>query len=286
MPKTVSVTGLCNSNPFEIDESNWLWEDCTEDVSFDDLWFAVRGGGGGSWGVVTSMYLQLHEYLPYERINMRYSACVADELNESQAQTWDFFAQVFEIKYLLDPTSINVTEEESNSCGWPMSDTSFSCFGDGSGAKFNAAWKSYLNVNRQSLEDAGIVSGIIDEAIACGVDVVADGNLDSIHESALSANTTILKFKDYLQAVVIPDNGKNNYAGLGSDSPAPGYGPPFYDGSGVLVPSKWILENIEVSADLIPPNPYTYRAFGGKCSGAASDQMNSLSGENLVPQSN
>ena len=62
VPKTISVTGLCRTNPEESLESKWEWGDCPEDVPFDDLWFAVRGGGGGTWGVVLSMYLQLHDY--------------------------------------------------------------------------------------------------------------------------------------------------------------------------------------------------------------------------------
>jgi hypothetical protein len=278
VPKTLLVTGLCNANPFETDESNWSWEECSEDIPFDDLWFAVRGGGGG-WGVVTSMYLQLHEYLPYERIIMKYSACVADKLDESQAQAWDLFSQAFEIKFLLDPTSINATEQESNACGWPTAEFSFSCFGEGSAAKFNDLWKDYLSANRQSLEDAEISPEIIDEAINCGFDVVDNGDYDSLLTIALtSANTTIMTFKEYLDSVVISDDAEY-YPGLGRDLMQPGYAPGNVDSMNVLVPAKWILENIDLAAVDVPPNPFSYRAFGGKASSASSDQMNSLSGE-------
>lgn len=278
MPKTLAVTGLCNAEPFETDESKWVWEDCPEEIPFDDLWFAVRGGGGGSWGIVTSIYLQLHEYMPLERVSMKYSACVADELDDDQAYAWSFVAQTFEIKFLLDPASINVAEADSNACGWPMGDNAFNCYGDGSGVRFNEAWKTYLSDNRQSLEDAGISSDIIDEAIACGFDTLTgDTNFDPF-----SASTAIMKFNDYLEAVAIPDNNPY-YPGLGMDIPQPGYGPTFNDGANVLVPANWILENIDLAASLIPPNPYSYRAFGGKTKGSTNDQLNSLSGK-LMPK--
>ena len=56
VPKTIDVSGVCRSNPEEEDEAKWIWDTCPEDfdIDFNDLWFAVRGGGGGTWGVVTS----------------------------------------------------------------------------------------------------------------------------------------------------------------------------------------------------------------------------------------
>ena len=54
------------------DESTWEWEECEiggggdEENGlalavppFEDLWFAVRGCEGGTFGVVTSVYYQL-----------------------------------------------------------------------------------------------------------------------------------------------------------------------------------------------------------------------------------
>ncbi len=53
-PKTTSVAGVCRSNPEELNENLWAWAECPADlnINFDDLWFAVNGGGGGTWGVV------------------------------------------------------------------------------------------------------------------------------------------------------------------------------------------------------------------------------------------
>ena len=45
-PKTTKVQGFCNTNVTAA-EDEWLWEDCEEAVPFEDLWYAVRGGGGG-----------------------------------------------------------------------------------------------------------------------------------------------------------------------------------------------------------------------------------------------
>jgi hypothetical protein len=81
-----------------------------------------------------------------------------------------------------------------------------------------------------------------------------------------------------LEAVAIPDSNPY-YPSLGMDIPQPGYGPTFNDGANVLVPAKWILENIDLAASLIPPNPSSYRAFGGKTKESTNDHLNSLSGK-------
>ena len=59
-PKTTEVTGFCNKNVVT-DESEWQWEACEVEVPWEDLWYAVRGGGGGSYGIVTALTYQLHK---------------------------------------------------------------------------------------------------------------------------------------------------------------------------------------------------------------------------------
>jgi hypothetical protein len=97
---------------------------------------------------------------------------------------------------------------------------------------------------------------------------------------------TIMTFDDYLEFLAIPDSNPY-YPGLGRDVPQPGYGPSYYDHVNVLILAKWILENIEFAASLIPPNPNptSYRAFGGKTKAKEStdDLLNSLSGK-LMPK--
>jgi len=274
VPQTRSVTGLCNTNP-EGAEDAWMWEPCPDDINFDDLWFAVRGGGGGTWGVITSMHLQLHEYMPFERIFMRYNACVQDELDETQAKAWNDLAQKFEILFLLDPTSIGVSEAQSNACGWSFADTAFSCFGEGAATYFDAAWKRYLKDNRSVLESQGIAPVTIDEAINCTPNTIEEANIADQDLPLTTQNTIILKFKDYPEAVTLPPG--TAFPGKALDNPLPEYGPSNYDKANVLVPKKWILENIDLAVTYVPPNPWTYRAFGGKTSNAVSDGSNSLS---------
>jgi hypothetical protein len=45
----------------------------------------------------------------------------------------------------------------------------------------------------------------------------------------------------------------------------------------VIVPKAWILENIDTAIDLLPPNPGSYRAFGGFNAKQTSDGANSVS---------
>ena len=45
----------------------------------------------------------------------------------------------------------------------------------------------------------------------------------------------------------------------------------------VIVPKAWILANIDTAVDLLPPNPESYRAFGGFSAKETSDQANSVS---------
>ena len=59
-PKTTQVSGACNARADEEDETAWEWRACDTEIAFDDLWHAVRGGGGGSYGVVTAASYQLH----------------------------------------------------------------------------------------------------------------------------------------------------------------------------------------------------------------------------------
>jgi len=59
-PQTTKVEGLCNKNVHHT-ESQWQWGACDDhNINFEDLWFAVRGGGGGTWGVVLAVWYQLH----------------------------------------------------------------------------------------------------------------------------------------------------------------------------------------------------------------------------------
>merc|ERR1712232_298816 len=127
-PKTTKVEGLCNSNVFA-DESLWVWEPCEDPVPpFEDLWFAVRGGGGGTYGVVTSVKLQLHDNIPFyefaynETVATTYEATIAELSKEEQEfvlGNGSYCIANLSLDYLFNPTNINVTHDQSNHCGSP-----------------------------------------------------------------------------------------------------------------------------------------------------------------------
>ena len=122
VPRTTVVSGVCRSNPDEQDEEKWIWEECPEDfdIDFGDLWYAVRGGGGGSWGVVTSMSLQLHDYLPFTEFGMSRS----EECSAPYSKFLEFRA-----KYMMAPQLLNVTKEISHACG-DSDSGGFFCYGE------------------------------------------------------------------------------------------------------------------------------------------------------------
>ena len=47
-PTAEIISGVCCTNPHENDETKFVWKQCSRDIKFDDLWFAVLGGGGGT----------------------------------------------------------------------------------------------------------------------------------------------------------------------------------------------------------------------------------------------
>jgi FAD/FMN-containing dehydrogenase len=57
-PATTAVSGACNLNVAD-DEAAWRWGPCAAPPVWADLWFAARGGGGGTYGVLTAAHVQL-----------------------------------------------------------------------------------------------------------------------------------------------------------------------------------------------------------------------------------
>ena len=177
---------------------------------------------------------------------------------------------MFTIAYLVDPASINLTEAEGNACGRTGGGAGFYCYGGGSAIAFHNGWKTFLSSNRGSLEDVGIATDIIDEAMDCEL-LSYD-----IYPFPPPSNTfVILGSADWLQfSSPFPEG--HEYYGLSTDAPAMGYATATAPVAGVLVPEKWILDNIETTAELFPPSESAYRAFGGKTASATNDKMNSV----------
>lgn len=141
-PRTTQVTGWCNNNPVQ-NEDDWGWEDCTDDediVDFNELWHAVRGGGGG-YGVVTSVEYQLPDY-PGELSKMttgnfpeNVTGVAADACGscESFGEVIQIAWENFFIDILWNPAALNVTEAESALCGGPNGPSFYAQFFDENG---------------------------------------------------------------------------------------------------------------------------------------------------------
>ena len=107
----------------------WEWGECEDAINFEDLWFAVRGGGGGTWGVVTSLYYQLHE-LPgrVQVVGNPKAAEILPSTEEIAANPEKGLLALaiveaylrFSLTFLYLPEKLdNVTEIESRSCNSP-----------------------------------------------------------------------------------------------------------------------------------------------------------------------
>eukprot|EP00563_Minutocellus_polymorphus_P019820 CAMPEP_0197725434 /NCGR_PEP_ID=MMETSP1434-20131217/6975_1 /TAXON_ID=265543 /ORGANISM="Minutocellus polymorphus, Strain CCMP3303" /LENGTH=765 /DNA_ID=CAMNT_0043310909 /DNA_START=67 /DNA_END=2364 /DNA_ORIENTATION=+ len=125
-PQTTEVKGYCISDENGLDlsdETNWEWVDCSDEYNFEDLWFAIRGGSGGSWGVVTSVYYQLHHkpgnlqevYWNDQIISILLDQNISDE--NKGIMISELLRFVF--AFLYKPESVGVSAKVSNSCSAP-----------------------------------------------------------------------------------------------------------------------------------------------------------------------
>jgi hypothetical protein len=150
-PRTTKVEGQCNANVVA-DEAAWQWAACENSIPFDDLWFAVRGGGGGSYGIVTAVLYQLHDFKPMYYITANL-APISKQCKEAPLQCncsefddlwYDFLVDLF-----FAPEGIGLSISASNSCGSaaaifdPGRFNYFMCWGDDETKQVLAAWRTY-----------------------------------------------------------------------------------------------------------------------------------------------
>jgi hypothetical protein len=93
--------------------------------------------------------------------------------------------------------------------------------------------------------------------------------VDQLVEAQLSQNTIIYPSNDYAEVAAFPS--ESEYAGKTNDAPPPDFVFTTYTYANILIPKKWIIENIELAASWI----LSYRAFGGRNAKSTSDQSNS-----------
>jgi len=125
-PQTTKVEGLCNAN-VDHHEALWKWEPCGEnEPNWEDLWFAVRGGGGGTFGVLLSSYHQLHDFVPTYSIypNMDTMEAILDQCKTTSEDCETVKSNItsmwvdFLLDYMHNPSALGVTPEASNSIGY------------------------------------------------------------------------------------------------------------------------------------------------------------------------
>ena len=242
-PRSKVVSGVCRSNPDEQDEEKWMWGDCPADfdIDFGDLWFAVRGGGGGTYGVVTSMSIQLQDYLPYNMYGFAWW------FEECSAFSPKF--QEFQAKYFMAPSLLNVTMERSLACG--SSDAPyFHCYGE---EDVMQAWTNFLELSNSTST----------EALACFYHAY-DASSDESPRS-------------YPEAELMDENSR--FPGKVRDGPSPSLFTVPPGSAFVLIPQSWIdasEKNIDILVENTPLGAGgSYYAYGVGTS-RISDQANSL----------
>merc|ERR1712238_640295 len=170
-PKTTKVTGVCNENPFAESESDYFWAPCANGVNFNDLWYAIRGGGGGTWGVVLSMHLQLHKYQGVFRpvifdwaLSSAQEACKATNTEEADCKA--HIAEIrsvlagFYVDFWFDPTEVTgLSSDFSKSCSAPTN-VNADCFGCRTN-EIVSAWKTRLMEKVPNLIDGGVPEEMI-----------------------------------------------------------------------------------------------------------------------------
>jgi hypothetical protein len=169
------------------------------------LWFAVNGGGGGTYGIVTSVYLQLHDYRPVSLVNFGPAVlyeCGLPLLDPNYTPAGSIVAAhwSFIIDFYHQPEVLGVSRELSSSCAAPALlpfQLSHFCYGENATDSFATAWKNYVYSLTETLTAAGMSQSDINLAAEC---VINSNNFTSSGD-----------FPDYASMIT-----------MGPDEPTPG----------------------------------------------------------------
>lgn len=248
-PQTTRVTGWCNDDP-TLPEEEWEWHECTEEdgipASFDDLWHAVRGGGGG-YGVLTSVEYQLPDYpgpltfvetkMPDNYTDLATAACgECTGANEVLQDVWANFI----IDVYFNPSGVGMTDEDSALCGGngnlPMifgTTGSETCHAGGAQATIDA-WQ-------RTVSDTAVIQRFLDASITQDmIDMIA--NFLTLNPYAIRDYT---RYALFVLPSVMPV-GSGVPEGRIFDSPAPTMlRNPASDG--LIVPISFLVDNRHVS---------------------------------------
>ena len=235
-PQTTKVTALCNSNVVA-NEDDWDWQPCTDlDVSPEDLWMALRGGGGGTYGITLSVKYQLFEQNPVqvyhlglaklteisafddkekkvlETISTKFKADPA--LWEEARKTFTLFV----VDFLFAPEKIGVSKETSLSCGYPSTNfqfyymTDMACWGNKSAfSEISSAWNRTINGSELAKQDPELAD-LLSKHIVFDKHITSfgDGPFTSFGEFEIYAYKSQLhngkSYDDIFPANAIPDD--------------------------------------------------------------------------------
>merc|ERR1712238_474654 len=266
----------------------------------DDLWFAMLGGGGGTYGIVTAMSIQLQEYKPLEYVAYDIGGCFSDP---PTGLAYFLFAEVqsdFIVRFLLDPTKLEVeppvTLEESNACGIVSTEQAFYCYGEKSGKRVAESWKQYWEGRKKE----GLVAKLAD------IFMNMDQDNDSAELRDASTDLSLALIDTYAQCLSneggenqsLFTNFKDYYSMVtdgwtGDDQKRP-IGPLFNNmylsaarlSTNVLIPKDWIVKHKDKYRDLLFdnlnddtfPTYFTlYYAFGDNTKNAQDNSVTALS---------
>ena len=171
----------------------------------------------------------------------------------------------FVIKFLPYPSSINVTEADSNACGRPNTLTIIWCYGKDSATTMFEAWKQYLNSASQSLLELGIPESSLDKISSC--------NATNIYALDMATSPSTFPPGSPYEGQVFDNPWQPGYLGVSGSA-------------NIILPKKWILENLDImmsfdkwykQVGLPSLVDDLYMVFGGRSSEATIDQANSLS---------
>merc|ERR1712238_162180 len=218
-PKTTKVTGVCNENPFAESESDYFWAPCANGVNFNDLWYAIRGGGGGTWGVVLSMHLQLHKYQGVFRpvifdwaLSSAQEACKATNTEEADCKA--HIAEIrsvlagFYVDFWFDPTEVTgLSSDFSKSCSAPTN-VNADCFG-GRTNEIVSAWKTRLMEKVPNLIDGGVPEEMIKSSKGAAYEFGDDTDF-SLPDKFEKGHRHYGKFNDNQAPGIEPVNSKPN----------------------------------------------------------------------------
>ena len=139
-PQTSKVAAWCNANVSD-NETEWDWKPCTEEelgttVTPEDLWRAFRGGGGGTYGIVTSVKYQLFDQKPFQVVlggNLASIPGIAEKQAEIRTKieadetgqlgmALSRMYTMFLVDLLFNPANIGISDEFSLHTGSPELD--------------------------------------------------------------------------------------------------------------------------------------------------------------------